>query len=66
MNSHGSFDSPELVESEIKSSDFEGFGVRMIVCSMDIHVRRMAMKHFRSQGYCGLTAVRQSPTSGDS
>ena len=30
----------------------------MIVCRMDIHVRRMAMKRSRSEGYYALTAVR--------
>ena len=30
---------------------------------MDIHVRRMAMKHGRSEGYCALTVVRQCDDS---
>gem|GEM_PF-3659283 len=29
-------------------------------CTMDIHVRRMGMKHGRSEHYYALTAIRQA------
>ena len=41
-------------------ADESSFGCdgKTIECRMDIHVRRMALKHGRGDGYCTLTAAR--------